>query len=156
MATVRRDKRPHSSGITRMRSFRTLWAVAVVPSMLVACRDTLAPATGRLLPVVPGAIAPRASSLEPVRIPVAILVECGDHRALALDIRIQDGEVRYTARGRAPDFSGGCLADIETVLRDTLVLAPIHLRDSTIVRFRQPSGADSVRVVYRNAPIAAP
>ena len=51
------------------------------------------------------------------------------------------------ARGREEPFSGGCLTDIDIVLEDTVHIPAFLLRDTTRVRFRQPSGADSVRLI---------
>ena len=139
-----------------MRQITTLTLALAGAVVATGCRDAVSPTAARILAVVPGAVLPRSTAAEPARIPIDIRVDCGDHGALAFDIQAANGHVLVTARGRSADFDGGCVHDLDTVLRDTLTLAPLLLRDSTVVRFRQPSGLDSIRVVRRPIQTAAP
>lgn len=136
-----------------MRLLSTLALPLACALIASACADPLEPAVGRLLGLQPDAVLPRASTDAPARIPFHFEAAGCDVGAFQLDLETRDDEIVVTARGA--NRRGVCAASLVAVT-DTLVLPAIVLREPTTVRFRQPGGVDSLRVVFRSVSIVTP
>lgn len=114
---------------------------------LLSCADsTLGPADEVSLRLVGFQTPAEASAADTLRVSVEAVVGCGV--VPATDLRLERGRVSVRAWVRRADLERICVAIFPGTARIDLAIPPQYLgATSTVFVFRQPRGADSVRVV---------
>ncbi len=134
-----------------MRSARTL----LLALLLAGCEETLGPPASKREAIFPGAVLPRAA-FEDARIPFEIWPSCTYFGDLELTTQLAPGNVVVEARRLLyRNQNMQCLSE-GGPYSDTLLVPTGFLRDTTVVRFRQPGGRDSIRVILLAPPTVAP